>query len=226
MITSTFSLRKSDIEESFRLLSFLLSYEPHLGIELKNDISGDTLIITQEMQCIAKAQFLIVLYNLVESTVCDCLNAIYDAIMDDGLVYGDLSEEMKQIWRAYIQRKNIPRNLKSENEIINTPIIFDGLAVNISGSLDYRKLLDVFSKHGCVLDDSKRLVIADSFLTVKNRRNLLAHGNISFSECGSNYLLSDLLKFKLDIVNYMEDIVKKINAFIISGLYGTKNSTV
>lgn len=226
MITSTFRLRKEDIEESFRLLSFLLSYEPHLGTELKNDISGDSLIITQEMQCIAKAQFLIVLYNLVESTVSDCLNAIYDAIMDDGLVYGDLSEEMKLIWRTYIQRKSMPEYLKSEAEIINMPINFEELPVNISGSLDYRKLQEIFSKHGCVLDDSKRLIIAGSFLTVKNRRNLLAHGNISFSECGSNYLLSDLLKFKLDIVNYMEDIVLRINTFIRSGLYEVKNSTV
>ena len=85
--------------------------------------------------------------------------------------------------------------------------------------LDYRKIQDVFSKHGCVLDDTKRLIVADSFLVVKNRRNQLAHGDILFSACGSNYMLSDLFKFKSDIVDYMAVLVAKTQEFIKSDLY-------
>lgn len=211
--------RKEDVEEFFRFLCFLLSFETHHGRFIQNVETGDILIITQEMQCVAKAQSLILLYNLVESTVCDCLNEIYDAIRDDNLNYGNVSNDIKKMWRNYLNRKDLPEKLKSDNEIINMPINFESLAINISGSLDFRKIQDVFSKHGCLLDNSSRETIANSFLVVKNKRNLLAHGNISFSDCGAHYILSELLSYKEHIVDYMQDVVKKTYDYINNRTY-------
>lgn len=211
--------RKEDVEEYFRLLCFLLSFETHRGISIQNIDMGKSLIITQEMQCVAKAQSLILLYNLVESTVCDCLNAIYDAIQDESLIFGNVSDDIKNMWRNYLERKNLPEKTKDDNEIINMAIRFESLAINISGSLDFRKIQEVFSKHGCLLDNSSRDTIAQSFLVVKNKRNLLAHGNISFSECGAHYLLSDLQKYKEHIVDYMQDVVNKTCDYIANKAY-------
>lgn len=211
--------RKEDVEEYFRLLCFLLSFETHRSISIQNIDTGKSLIITQEMQCVAKAQSLILLYNLVESTVCDCLNAIYDAIQDESLIFGNVSDDIKNMWRNYLKRKNLPEKTKSDNDIINMAIRFDRLAINISGSLDFRKIQEVFSKHGCLLDNSSRDAIAQSFLVVKNKRNLLAHGNISFSECGAHYLLSDLQKYKEHIVDYMQDVVNKTCDYIANKAY-------
>lgn len=98
-------------------------------------------------------------------------------------------------------------------------ITFESLAVNISGSLDYRKIQEVFSKHGCLLNDSKREIIAPSFLAVKNKRNMLAHGNLSFSDCGSRYLISELLLFKQHIVDYMQEVVNKTHDYIARRAY-------
>lgn len=219
MVSAHYERRKEDIEEYFRLLCFLLSFETHRRRSIQNIDTGESFIITQEMQCVAKAQSLILLYNLVESTVCDCLNAIYDAIWDEQLSYGNVSDDIKSMWRNYLLRKNLPEKSKSDAEIINMSIHFEGLAVNFSGSLDFRKIQDVFSKHGCLLDNSNRDIIAPSFLVVKNKRNKLAHGNISFSDCGAYYLLSDLQNFKEHIVNYMQDVVKKTCNYIISKSY-------
>lgn len=211
--------RKEDVEEYFRLLCFLLSFETHRNISIQNIDTGKSLVITQEMQCVAKAQSLILLYNLVESTVCDCLNAIYDAIQDESLIFGNVSDDIKNMWRNYLKRKNLPEKTKNDNDIINMAIRFDSLAINISGSLDFRKIQEVFSKHGCLLDNSSRDTIAQSFLVVKNKRNLLAHGNISFSECGAHYLLSDLQKYKEHIVDYMQDVVNKTCDYIANKAY-------
>ena len=52
---------------------------------------------------------------------------------------------------------------------------------------------------GAVWMIQKRIKVCNSFLVIKNKRNQLAHGSISFSACGSNYLLSELKKFKEDI---------------------------
>lgn len=223
MIEANFQRRIQDVNEIYQLLQFLLSIETHKGNPLKNPETGEHVIVTQEMQCIAKAQFLIVLYNLVESTVCDCLNGVYDTIWDDHLVFQELSDEMKKMWRNYLRRKNSPEASKSEEEMKDMPIKFDTLAMNISGSLDFRKIQEVFSKHGCLLDTTSRETIANSFLVVKNKRNSLAHGNVSFSACGSNYLLSDLLKFKVHIVDYMGDVVERTNKYISNGKYRFQN---
>lgn len=218
-IIAHYKRRKEDVEEYFRLLCFLLSFETHRNISIQNIDTGKSLIITQEMQCVAKAQSLILLYNLVESTVCDCLNAIYDAIQDESLIFGNVSDDIKNMWRNYLKRKNLSEKTKNDNDIINMAIRFDSLAINISGSLDFRKIQEVFSKHGCLLDNSSRDTIAQSFLVVKNKRNLLAHGNISFSECGAHYLLSDLQKYKEHIVDYMQDVVNKTCDYIANKAY-------
>lgn len=218
-IIAHYKRRKEDVEEYFRLLCFLLSFETHRNISIQNLDTGKSLVITQEMQCVAKAQSLILLYNLVESTVCDCLNAIYDAIQDESLIFGNVSDDIKNMWRNYLKRKNLPEKTKNDNGIINMAIRFDSLAINISGSLDFRKIQEVFSKHGCYLDNSSRDTIAQSFLVVKNKRNLLAHGNISFSECGAHYLLSDLQKYKEHIVDYMQDVVNKTCDYIANKAY-------
>lgn len=218
-IIAHYKRRKEDVEEYFRLLCFLLSFETHRNISIQNIDTGKSLVITQEMQCVAKAQSLILLYNLVESTVCDCLNAIYDAIQDESLIFGNVSDDIKNMWRNYLKRKNLPEKTKNDNDIINMAIRFDSLAINISGSLDFRKIQEVFSKHGCLLDNSSRDTIAQSFLVVKNKRNLLAHGNISFSDCGAHYLLSDLQKYKEHIVDYMQDVVNKTCDYIANKAY-------
>lgn len=203
-IDKNFKMRVEDINEIFTMLSFVLKIESHKNKPLLNDDTKEELYVTQEMQCVLKAQFLLVLYNLVESTVNDCLNALYDAIFDDGLTYFSLSDDMRKMWRSHMKRRNHPNFEKSDDEIMSMNIRFEELAVNISGSLDIRKIFEVFQKHGCPIDDKYRDEFSNSFLIVKNRRNLLAHGNISFSQCGACYMLADLEKFKNHIITFMQ----------------------
>lgn len=209
-----FELRKSDIEEIFQLLSFVVDIESHKNAPIVDTTTGHTLVVSQEMQCAFKAEFLLILYNIVESTTCDCLNSIYDAILDDGLAYADVITEIKQLWRNYLKKKKHP-NAESDDTTLNPmKVNFEELAISISGSMDYRKIVSVFKKHGCPVDDSKGELYGHSFLVVKSKRNFLAHGNISFSECGSGYVLSDMKRFKDDILTYLEDVVCITNKFV------------
>lgn len=218
-LNSHFEQRKNDIEEFYKLLHFIMEVEPHLNKPIVNIVTNKRLLISQEMQCIMKAQFLIVLYNFVESTVCDCLNSFYDAILDEHLTFSSLSPKMKNMWRSYMKRKSNPDKDKTDAELASMSIAFEELAVNISGSLDLRKIIDVFDKHGCILDVRKKELYGESFLTVKNRRNLLAHGNTSFSVCGSNFILDDLKRIKEHIIEYMQDVVTSSNSYIDNKLY-------
>lgn len=219
IIQKNFARRVEDIEETFNLLSFILKIESHKNTPLIHIASNSELYVTQEMQCALKAEFLILLYNIVESTICDCLNTLYDSIADENLTFSDLSQEMRNMWRTSLRRSSNPNGLKTDLELKNFRVVFDSLAINISGSLDIRKIFEVFSKHGCNLDEANRKKYAESFLIIKNKRNSLAHGNISFSECGSFYMLSDLQKLKEDILNGLQEIVLQIRKHISEQKY-------
>jgi hypothetical protein len=126
---------------------------------------------------------------------------------------------MKAMWKNYLRRSSNPDYLKSDTELMGMVIHFEDLAINISGSLDIRKIFEVFSKHGCKLDETNRDKYSNSFLVVKNKRNNLAHGNISFSECGSNYMVSDLKKIKEDILDGMQEVVTQAKEYISNKKY-------
>lgn len=219
IIQDNFTKRANDIKEVYRLISFIANIESHLNQPIVDVDKGRELYVTQEMQCAIKAQFLIVLYNIVESTVCDCLNSFYDSITDEELTFSELSDDMKAMWKNYLKRTSNPNFKKSDIELKDMAIRFESLAINISGSLDMRKIIDVFSKHGCKLDEMNRDKYSNSFLVVKNKRNNLAHGNIPFSECGSNYMISDLQKIKDDILNGMQEIVTQAKEYINNRSY-------
>lgn len=215
IIQRNFTRRVDDIEETFKLLSFIVKIESHRNTPIVHNENNSELYVTQEMQCALKAEFLILLYNIVESTICDCLNTLYDSIADENLTYSELRSEIRNMWRVSLEKTTNPNRKKTDLELKDTRVVFDRIAINISGSLDLRKIIDVFSKHGCIIDESNREKYSDSFLIVKNRRNHLAHGNISFSECGSFYMFSDLLKFKNDIIEGLQEIVSQVREYIL-----------
>ena len=219
IIQGNFKKRATDIEETFCLIKFIANIESYRNLPIKYMGNDAELFITQEMQCALKAQFLIVLYNIIESTICDCLNSIYDSIADEELTFADISDEMRLMWKNSLKRSSKSEFQKSDMELMDRPIRFESLAINISGSLDMRKIIEVFSKHGCQLDVTNREKYANSFLIVKNKRNNLAHGNISFSDCGSYYMVSDLQKFKEDILSGMQEIVNQANEYISNRKY-------
>lgn len=219
IIQRNFTRRVDDIDEMFNLLSFIIKIETHKNIPIIHIENKNELYVTQEMQCALKAEFLILLYNIVESTICDCLNTLYDSIADENLTYSEVTQEIRNMWRLSLKRGSNPDYQKTDLELEDTRIVFERLSINISGSLDLRKIIEVFSKHGCTIDESNREKYADSFLIVKNKRNNLAHGNISFSECGSFYMISDLLKFKNDIIRGLQEIVIQVREHISNRKY-------
>lgn len=215
MILNThFKQRKDDVEAHFRCLSFIDGIESHKNRPIVDSCSGKQMFVDQLMQCCIKGQTMLVLYNLVESSICECLNYIYDAVADDDLTYAELTDEMRRMWTLSCKRAKKNENDMDEASKMPLKTKFEELAINTSGSIDIRKIYDIFGKHGCIIDLDKRKECGNSFLTTKNKRNLLAHGNISFSQCGSAYLLRDLEKIKQDIVTFISVVIETTKKFV------------
>lgn len=214
ILDANFEQRLSDVDAHFRCLEFIDGIESYKHKPIVDKNNGRELYVDQQMQCCIKAQTLLLLYNLVESTVCECLNYIYDNVADDGLTYSELTNEMRNMWNASCRKSNRPEKDMEEADKMSLLVVFNSLSINTSGSIDIKKIYESFGKHGCIIADDKREEYGSSFLKVKNKRNLLAHGNVSFSQCGGLYLFSNLEKMRNDISSFLRIVLESTKKFV------------
>lgn len=167
---------------------------------------------------ILKANALIMIYNLVESSITDGILEIYDELKSSGYSYKDVRKEIQDIWFAFkfnqVYDKTAHYNSYKDKaiEIINAilrnePLEMDRKATDISGNLDANKIRKICKEHGITykLDSSCKggQVLED----VKNKRNELAHGTTSFAECGRYYAIDDLEKIKDETKIFLNGIL-------------------
>lgn len=167
---------------------------------------------------ILKANTLLMIYNLVESTVMGGILEIYDKLKQEGLTYSGVRKEIKDIWFSYKFRQVYDQQahynsykgkaLEIVNSILTGEVIeLDRKAAAISGNLDAQQIRNVCNEHGISFqtDEASRGGIV--LETVKDRRNDLAHGMLSFAECGRDYSIKDLGKIKDQTVHFLQGLL-------------------
>ena len=108
---------------------------------------------------ILKANALIMIYNLVESSIMGGILEIYDELKNSGYSYKDVRKEIQDIWFSFkfnqVYDKTAHYNSYRDKaaEIINAimrnePIEMDRKATDISGNLDADKIRQICSDHG------------------------------------------------------------------------------
>ena len=136
---------------------------------------------------ILKSNILLMIYNLVESSVMGGIIEIYEKLKSQNLSYQTVSNEIKNIWFSFtfdqVYDKNAHYNSYRDkaSQIIsyilqNQTIILDRKATDISGNVDAEKIRQVCSSHGIyfntpegcrggvVLDDVKdKMCIRDRY---------------------------------------------------------------
>lgn len=167
---------------------------------------------------ILKANALLMIYNLVESIVMGGIMEIYDKFKQEGLTYSSVRKEIKDIWFSYKFKQVYDKSahyhsykdkaLEIVNSIMTGEIIeLDRKAAEISGNLDAQQIRNVCNDHGIKFSidiSCKGGVVLE---TVKDRRNSLAHGILSFAECGRDYSIQDLEKIKDQTITFLKGLL-------------------
>lgn len=171
-----------------------------------------------------KANALMMVYNLVESSMMGGILEIYDQVKTLGLSYNDVRREIRDIWFAFkfnqVYDKTAHYNsyrdkaLEIINGIINSDTIeLNRKATDISGNLDADAIRQVCRDHGIIftVDENCRggVVLTD----VKDKRNNLAHGTISFVECGRDYSLDELTKIKNETILFLRGLLNGMKSY-------------
>ncbi|HAK77234.1 MAG TPA: hypothetical protein DCM71_10075 [Runella sp.] len=217
-VISMFHERVTEIELYFSFLEDIMLNNSEIIFENDNRKK-----ISHQLSQTLRANGFLLLYNLVESSMSLSVEAIHKEFTIKQISYDTLSNSVKTEIFKYLQGKNV----KVENFIKNVEnIVFDILKFPpqprdiFSGNVDAREIKRISEKYGfSCKTNAKKTSNGSKLLTVKSRRNDLAHGFISFQECGKEYSIQDLILIKKEVIAYISEILNNIQEYLDNRMY-------
>lgn len=200
-------------------------------------IIGGTQITAQQQKILYSSVYL-QLYNLVEATATWCVEAVTEAVAGGARWRpADLASKLRREWVRTKARTHV--NLNYDNRLDTTVEFCEEVlkAVPVSqwliekgggGNWDDYTLEEITERIGCDLNISnpvrtaaKRRIRDDmgSLGLVKHLRNRLAHGTLSFEECGDGVTVRDLRDIRQRTVDYLREVIASFQRYIEEHLF-------
>lgn len=182
-------------------------------------------IITVQQQRILYSSVYLQLYNLVESTLTRCLEAVSRSVIDRSTHPSHLSDSLRREWVRFTARTHTELNYENRLEsalrlcdhfVQTLPISTFEIEKGAGGNWDDNSISKISTRLGFELTISpdvykgvKRPFRDDkgSLEFIKQLRNELAHGSLSFAECGEGVTVSDLRELTKRASLYLREVV-------------------
>lgn len=226
--------RYSEVEEYLRLIhAFEVAIQsgvPRIGETGPN--------ITVKQQRILFSSVYLQLYNLIEATITNCLEEVGSQTSKDAsCLPGKLNDQLRREWVRYTARTHVsmaPENrlneaLKMCDHLTSSGGITDfAIEKGGGGNWDDSAIEKITARIGCSFKASKpvragvKRKIRDemgSMELIVNLRNKLAHGSISFSECGQYDTAGELEQLAKRVCSYLRELVATIEKYLSDSHY-------
>ncbi len=173
----------------------------------------------------------IMIYNIIEFAVTSQVQAIYDRIENEQCGYTEVSNKLRSIWHRtrMHSRLNDPSANNNTAEriskelldhaVANTTLQFEKRYSIAGGNLDGDKILQLFDDHGVRVHKEGSNYRANELKDIKERRNGLAHGSVSFEETGSQITTSELAELVSHVDSFLSQLRKDVMAYLDAGEY-------
>jgi hypothetical protein len=203
-VKNTFDQRKIEIEEYFQFLS---NYKP---------VNADDNLFK-----ILKSNLLVMLYNLTESSISNAIEEIHNNIYSNSISFNSLKEKIKSLVINNTKRVNSDKFVTKLTDIATDIIKHTFKREELfNGNVDSRKIKKLSEQYGFNSDtDYERTKHGSHLITIKDKRNDLAHGIYSFTEVGKEYTVQDLEEMKDKTINYISDILDNIEVYLLNKEY-------
>ena len=238
MITliSTYNNRKDEIEKVIKLMDFLQKKKDGMvdgEISFDDFFYNDSINIDltfQELINILKSNVTLMIYNLIEFTVSGLLDCIYDKIRTENLSYVDVNEYIRKIWRKNILKAakdpnaNFNTFMVKNEELIDYIIYRETLNIRVRdsmpiGNLDGIQIKSTLELHGIHISTDSTYYRPDILSNIKNSRNSLAHGSVSFVEAMRNNTISDFQQYESIVTSFLQELIATIADYINNKKY-------
>lgn len=172
----------------------------------------------------------IMIYNIIEFSVTSLFQAIYDRLEDENCSYVDVSEELRALWHHTRMRKLSDPSASNEtaertskgllDEVIaNTTVHITARQTMSGGNLDGKDILKLFDNHGISVHTTGSGYREDELKDIKDRRNALAHGSISFADAGNQVTTSELAELITRVDSFLMQLRSDVMSYLDSGEY-------
>jgi len=216
-----FDERAQEVRSYFLFLKNL----EHGSIQLTivNTKNRRTQKINDNLLKTMKATGFLLLYNLIESTMTNAIETIFDELKNNNVSFDNLKNEIKKIIIDNLKDKDNKSTDKLLESIQN--ISFDIISASFnkkrlfSGNVDARKIKKISEMYGFSSQTNSKTRDGIDLLTVKTNRNDLAHGFKSFQEVGRQYFEDDLLEIEKRVTLYLREILKNIESYLLNREY-------
>ena len=124
-VKQEFLKRKDEVNVFFNLLDDISLRDAKLIID--NELPKRPSV---ELSSTLKSSGMLILYNLVESTITNLIDVIHQTFSDESLKYKELNENIQLLWFSYyynnikegnINNNNLSKDLLCLNQIVNYP---------------------------------------------------------------------------------------------------------
>ena len=210
-----FNTRAQEVDDYFIFLHGLSKQTTKLAVA---DSAGQYQIqsLNLELEKTLKANGLLLLYNLVESTMRNAIVAIFDELKNQAISFDQLKPEIKMIVLQNLKNSS-PEEIHLQINQISIDIIiatFDSEKL-FSGNVDARLIKKIAKKYGFSYQtDFAKTKNGQNLVVIKDNRIDLAHGLKSFKEVGQGKTIEDLLKIKDEVIEYLRQILENIKTYL------------
>jgi hypothetical protein len=230
ILEQVFSERLQEIET---YLDLLAAVEDQVRGGLPRFGTEGAIISTIQQRILYSSVYL-QLYNLVEATITKCIESVANAVTRDGRWQpSDLTTDLRREWVRHLARTHVDLNFENrlssslemcEHLILAMPI--DGIEIDRGGGGNWNdeEIFRVASRIGCPLTLSPECVKAvkspfkndkGALALIVKLRNDLAHGSVSFGECGEGATVKELRDLTTRTGNYLREVVASFQAFVL-----------
>jgi hypothetical protein len=224
-----FDERAKEVSKYFYFLKNLDQGSIQLSMGNSNNIK--TKPIDDDLEKTLKATGYLLLYNLVEATMRNAIETIFDELKTQRVSFDDVREEIKKIVINHVRDKDIQStdslliNLRNISVDI-VSITFDALVKKenkkrlFSGNVDAQEIRNTAKIYGFSYQTNKsKTRDGIDLLTIKTNRNDLGHGFKSFEEVGRDATADELLKIQKRVICYLREILKNVETYISNKEY-------
>ncbi len=221
-VITRFEERVIEVEKYYNVLELL--NDPRVKIIKSYQRYDKTIPFEPESNKIMKSTCFLLLYNLVEATIRDSFTELYGKINLEPEIHADYNLNFQKLWLnqhfkvadPFSSNQNTYKKIVREiiDKVLNNePFILDSKKLPISGNLNADGIRKLFKTHEIKLKVHYKALGGGELTTVKDKRNALAHGNTSFSDCGMQYSLTQLNNIKNKTIIYIRSTLRNIKKF-------------
>ena len=171
-----------------------------------------------DLNQILRANAFLLLYNIVESSVSQALEKIHINLVVSGCGYDNLSDNLKKEVVEFVKKSAKTDDFVTQVENIANDILnyYPEKKDFFSGNVDAKEIKKMSKKYGFSCStDARKTDNGAKLLPIKSHRNDLAHGFISFKECGKDYTIQDMMRMKKEVLSYIGEILENIDSYLI-----------